>query len=294
MPPAVATMSSARTSASWLWPNQTTRAAVCAAIAATRESSRLSRAMDVAGRSRTISDFARWIASIPPNSPACASPTLSTTEMSGVAIATSRAISPSWLAPISTTRYSVCSSTRSIEIGAPTWLLNDPCGATVGPSASSTARSRFLVVVLPLEPVIATIRSFPRSGRARRPAAPWRPGPRRRRARSTAAPRTSTARSATTSAAPASTAAGANRCPSVSSPGRAKNTEPAPTRRESVSTVPETTVRVVLALGQEQGAAERLRELGEGECDHAQPASRSAARASSRAEYGVRTPSMSR
>jgi hypothetical protein len=47
-------------------------------------------------------------------------------------------------------------------------------------------------------------------------------------------------------------------------------------------------------LGQEQGATKRLRELGQGECDHAQPASRKAARASSRAEYGVRTPSMSR
>ena len=195
--------------------------------------------MDVAGRSRTISDFARWIASIPPNSPACASPTLSTTEMSGVAIATSRAISPSWLAPISTTRYSVCSSTRSIEIGAPTWLLNDPCGATVGPSASSTARSRFLVVVLPLEPVIATIRSFP--------AARTRSTTSRAMAARAATPSgtiscgtaTSSARSATTSAAPASTAAGANRCPSVSSPGRAKNTEPAPTSRESVSTVPD-------------------------------------------------------
>jgi hypothetical protein len=34
-------------------------------------------------------------------------------------------------------------------IGAPTWLLNDPAGATVGPSASRIARSRFLVVVLP-------------------------------------------------------------------------------------------------------------------------------------------------
>ena len=40
-------------------------------------------------------------------------------------------------------------------------------------------------------------------------------------------------------------------------------------------------------------STERVCELGEGEGDH-QPASRRAARASSRAEYGVRTPSMSR
>jgi hypothetical protein len=42
-----------------------------------------------------------------------------------------------------------------------------------------------------------------------------------------------------------------------------------------------------------QRAPEGARDLGEGERDH-QPASRRAARASSRAEYGVRTPSMSR
>ena len=62
------------------------------------------------------------------------------------------------------------------------------------------------------------------------------------------------------------------------SPGLAKKTPPGATWRESVSTAPATTRRRgVRALGQEQGAAERLRDLGEGEGDHAQPASRSAA-----------------
>ena len=48
------------------------------------------------------------------------------------------------------------------------------------------------------------------------------------------------------------------------------------------------------ARGQHETPAEHLLEFGEAERDHAQPASRRAARASSRAEYGVRTPSMSR
>ena len=161
--------------------------------------------------------------------------------MSGVAIATSRAISPSWLAPISTTRYSVLSSTRSIEIGAPTWLLNEPCGRDRRPLGLEHGAQQVLGGRL-------AVGTGDRRRSAAFRAARTRATTRRAIAASAATPSATIelrhvdarrARSATTSAAPASTAAGANRCPSVSSPGRAKNTEPAPTRRESVSTVPD-------------------------------------------------------
>ena len=52
-------------------------------------------------------------------------------------------------------------------MGAPTSLLNEARAATVGPTRSSTVRSRFLVVVLPFDPVTPTMRSLP-SARTRR------------------------------------------------------------------------------------------------------------------------------
>ena len=52
-------------------------------------------------------------------------------------------------------------------MGAPTSLLNEARAATVGPTRSSIARSRFLVVVLPFDPVTPTMRSLP-SARTRR------------------------------------------------------------------------------------------------------------------------------
>ena len=54
-------------------------------------------------------------------------------------------------------------------------------------------------------------------------------------------------------------------------------------------------VGVGTCLGEVQGTSGHLGQLGQREGDHsAHPASRSAARASSRAEYGVRSPRMSR
>ena len=113
-------------------PNQTTRAAVMRRHRRDAASSAFSTATAVAGRSVTISAFARCVASMPPNSPAWARPTLSTTRYPAARSRPACAISPTPLAPISTTRYSVSSSIPSIVIGAPTWLLNEPRGATVG------------------------------------------------------------------------------------------------------------------------------------------------------------------
>ena len=213
--------------------------------------------------------------------------------MSGRAIATSRAISPTPLAPISTIRYRVSASIRSIVIGAPTSLLKDPGGATVAPCSLRMAASRFLVVVLPFEPVMPTILSVP----ARRTRATTSRGQIRERDDPVGdddlrqldvelalddqqrAPRDRRA-------------SGAKRCPSVTSPGIATKTEPGPTSRESVSTDPDTVTPAMRPPRADRRPTRR--ELGDGEGDHSQPASRRAARASSRAEYGVRTPRMSR
>ena len=87
------------------------------------------------------------------------------------------------------------------------------------------------------------------------------------------------------SAAPRSTADGANRCPSSNSPGFATNTAPGAISRESVVTVPSTTVSSVAAVpSSRRRAVDRRGDLGEGEGDHAShPASRSACFESSRA-----------
>ena len=213
----------------------------------------------VAGRSVTISAFAARVPSMPPNPPAWARPTLSTTPMSGSAIATRRAISPSPLAPISTTRNACRASMRSIEIGAPTWLLNEPAAATVGPTSEDRAEH------------VLGARLAVRAGDRRRRAGAERAdalddlvarrgergddvvdddqghGAGRRRVRRRA------------SAAPASTAAAANRWPSVSSPRHGEEDaagghEP----RESVSTTPSTTGLARASAVEEEGAADAI------------------------------------
>ena len=170
---------------------------------------------------------------------------MSTMPTSGRTRATRVAILPRPLAPISTIRKRVCSVTSSMVIGAPTSLLNEPRGATVSPARSQMARSRFLVVVLPLEPVTAITWSRPRArtwattSEARAPSARttsgttiWLTG--RSRGLSTSS-----------SAAPACWAAGAKAWPSVTSPGLATKMEPFVTSRESVCTDPSTTVSSV-------------------------------------------------
>src|SRR5262249_58347218 len=101
-------------------------------------------------------------------------------------------------------RYRVSAVARSTVYGWPRSLLNDPGGATVGPSRDSTWASRSLVEVLPEEPVTPTTVSS--GSRASTP-----------RARSASAASTSgtttagtpTGRAASTATAPAATAAAA-------------------------------------------------------------------------------------
>ena len=73
-------------------------------------SSRLSTATSVREQLGHHLGLRRTVASMPPNSPAWASPTFRTTPMSGLAIRMSLAISPMPLAPISATRNRVSSS----------------------------------------------------------------------------------------------------------------------------------------------------------------------------------------
>ena len=58
--------------------------------------------------------------------------------------------------PISTTTKAVVRSARRSVAGTPSSLFWLPAVATVGPAAARTARMRFFVVVLPLEPVTAS------------------------------------------------------------------------------------------------------------------------------------------
>ena len=171
----------------------------------------------------------------------CATPTLTTTPTSGRAIPHRYRMCPGPREPISRTRNRVRSSAWSTVCGRPSSLLNDPGGATTaapGNAAASNCAVRSLVVVLPDEPVMpTTVRSGSRSrtARASRPIAVS--------ASATMIMGTpSTGRVPITAVAPASWAAPAKSCPSTFPPGNATNSAPGPTRRESNSTVPVTTV----------------------------------------------------
>ena len=154
--PAASVRSSARTVASGDRPTVTTRARVRVAMAATAGSSALSTATPSAGSASTSSPFASAIASGEPNSPRCARPTLSTTPIRGCATWHSAAMCPRPRAESSSTRWRVAASARSAVQGRPSSLLNDPGGATVGPSGARTAASRSFVDVLPELPVTPT------------------------------------------------------------------------------------------------------------------------------------------
>ena len=138
-------------------------------------------------------------------------------------------------APSSSTRYRVRSSARSTVSGCPSSLLNEPGGATVGPSRSATWASRSLVVVLPDEPVIAAIVSWGRrstTARASGASAACTSG--------TTSAGTPAGRLVSAATAPADTAAAAKSCPSARSPGSAANSAPGPASRESMTTGPVT------------------------------------------------------
>ena len=75
-------------------PNHSTSPGAWALMEATRSSSALRMATPPSARPRTISLLASTMRSTEPNSPRWATPTFSTTAMSGGAMAVSRAISP--------------------------------------------------------------------------------------------------------------------------------------------------------------------------------------------------------
>ena len=219
-----------------------------ASMAATCGSSALSTLTPPGSSPRTISLFACAMRSTEPNSPRWATPTLSTTATSGGAMVVSRAISPTWLAPISATKNRVDALTLSAVSGRPTSLLNDPTGATVPPSSLSSAWSRSLVVVLPTEPVMPTMAKGSASARRRsmlclasRPSAAtvslttiWGSG-------------ASTSWSTSAHAAPCAATSGRKSCPSTLSPVIATNTDPPRAWRESLTAEVATAARSSMA-----------------------------------------------
>ena len=144
------------------------------------------------------------------------------------------AISPGWLAPISTTAISVSSVMRRRVRGTPMWLLRFPAVAVTRNLVERTAQRSSFVVVLPLVPVrpITGMRKRERCLRAR--------ACRASRVSSTAIIRSPSDRplslDTTAHAAPASRAALAKRFPSKLSPRRAKNIAPGSILRLSVDT----------------------------------------------------------
>ena len=178
--PPSSTTSSARTCAAGPRPNVTTRAGVRTAIAATAASSAFSTATPSAGSASTSSPLATAVAAREPNSPRWALPTLSTTPIRGGTAAASPAMCRGPLAAYSSTRCRVVASARSAVQGRPSSLLNEPGGATVGPSGARTAARRSLVEVFPELPVTPTT-VVPGSARTAWPAS-------RASAASTAAP----------------------------------------------------------------------------------------------------------
>ena len=166
------------------------------------------------------------------------SPTFTTRPQSGRTNEHSSAIWPVPRMPISTTTASVSGSAESSVLGTPSSLFWLPAVATTECAAASTSRTRFFVVVLPVEPVSAITRPcrWERHSRARSVTAPAVSGTSMTAApNSRASARTSSATGCMTSApsAPAESAAATKSCPSARSPGSATYRSPAHTSRES-------------------------------------------------------------
>ena len=128
--------------------------------------------------------------------------------------------------PISTMTFRVSAWAASTVLGTPSSLFWLPFVAHTLPAATSTSRTRFFVVVLPVDPVMPMTRPSRRSRHARASAvtAAWVSG-----TWITAAPAAaissseawSSACCASTHTAPAATEEAAKACPSTRSPGSA-------------------------------------------------------------------------
>ena len=108
-------------------------------------------------------------------------------------------------APISATRKRVVGVTRHTVSGTPISPLSELTGATVSPAVDSTAASRSLVLVLPDDPVMPTMRSS--GARSTTPRATCPKAVCTSSTTTVATP--STGREPSTATAPAATAAGA-------------------------------------------------------------------------------------
>ena len=86
----------------------------------------------------------------------CAAPAFVITATRGCAIAASRAISPRWFMPSSTTTLRCSAPRRRSVSGSPNSLFKLPSFLRQGPETAKIAAHISLVVVLPLLPVIAT------------------------------------------------------------------------------------------------------------------------------------------
>ena len=140
--------------------------------------------------------------------------------------------------PISTTTKRVSGSAESSVLGTPSSLFWLPAVATTEPCAASTSRTRFLVVVLPVDPVmpITVPRTCPRHARARSVRAAAVSGTSMTAAPISAASvlvASSSGRATRAPKAPARRAAATKSWPSTRSPGRATYSHPGCTSRES-------------------------------------------------------------
>ena len=193
---------------------------------------------DAAGSESRSSALARAMFSRLPRSSMWLSPTFVTTPQWGRTNEHSCAIWPAPRMPISTTTASVSGSAAKSVLGTPSSLFWLPFVATTVCAAASTSRTRFFVVVLPVEPVMPITRPLrcPRHSRAKSVMACAVSGTSMTAAPSSrASASTSEGSGCMTSAhtAPARRAAATKSWPSTRSPGSATYASPGFTSRES-------------------------------------------------------------
>ena len=152
-------ISSARTSAVGESPKLTSLPLQRFASPGVAGSSALSTAVPPAAIPSSISAFAAATPASPPTPSRCTGPTFVMTATSGAAMAASRRISPAWLIPISTTATSCPACRPSSVSGRPTRLFRFPSLRRTRQRAPAIAYVISLVVVLPLLPVMPTMRA---------------------------------------------------------------------------------------------------------------------------------------
>ena len=182
--------------------------------------------MPPSGSAAMSSDLARAMFSRLPSSSMWLSPTCVTIPHSGRTNEHSDSICRSPRMPISTTTLRVSASAASSVFGTPSSLFWLPRVAVTLPAQESTSRTRFLVVVLPFEPVRPTTRPRKRQRHARaRSVMAFCASSTSKIAAPSSCTRATissgSARVTSTQRAPAETAARTKSCPSTRSPASA-------------------------------------------------------------------------